>query len=193
MDRPVNLTRRAADGAAFTRVITAATEQDVRRCYQCGKCTAGCPVAFAADVMPHQVMRYLQLGMKDEALGNRMIWLCSTCSTCTTRCPCGIDLARVMDGLRIAAREEGRTAAGREVALFNRTFLDSVCRFGRAHEASLAVLLNLKGGRPFKDIDLGVKFLLRGKLKPVPARAGRGAVARLFAASRRKEAGGQDR
>ncbi|MDI6709115.1 MAG: 4Fe-4S dicluster domain-containing protein [Thermoanaerobacterales bacterium] len=190
MDRPVNLSQRAADGAAFARIIAAESEQDVRRCYQCGKCTAGCPVAFAGDVMPHQVMRFLQLGMKEDALGNRMIWLCSTCSTCTTRCPCGIDLARVMDCLRIAAREEGRTAAGREVALFNRTFLDSVRRFGRAHEASLAALLNLKGGRPLKDIDLGIKFLARGKLKLAPTRAGRGAVARLFAASRREEAGG---
>jgi len=193
LETPVNLTREKAGGAAFTDAVAAQTRQDVRRCYQCGKCTAGCPVAFAADVMPHQVIRYLQLGMKDEALENRMIWLCATCSTCTTRCPCGIDLAGVMDALRIAAREEGRTAAGREVALFHRTFLDSVRRFGRVHEASLAVLLNLKGGRPFKDIDLGVKFLRHGKLSPVPARAGRGAMDRLFAASRRKEAGGQER
>lgn len=187
MDKPIDLTQRAVTGEAFTRRITAESGQDVRRCYQCGKCTAGCPVAFASDVMPHQVLRFLQLGMKDEALDNRAIWLCSTCAACTTRCPNGIDLARVMDCLRVAALEEGRVDGGREVALFNHHFLDSAARFGRVHELSLAATLNLKGRRPFKDVDLGVKFLTHGKMKLMPSQAGGGVVARLVAAARQRK------
>ncbi|NMA14706.1 MAG: heterodisulfide reductase subunit C, partial [Clostridia bacterium] len=54
-------------------------------CYQCGKCSAGCPVAFAMDKTPRQIIRLLQLGLLEEALATRTIWLCATCQTCVTR------------------------------------------------------------------------------------------------------------
>ena len=38
------------------------TGQKVRTCYQCKKCSAGCPVAFAMDLLPHEVMRLVIYG-----------------------------------------------------------------------------------------------------------------------------------
>ncbi len=66
--------------------------QDVRECYQCGKCSAGCPIAADMDVPPNQVIRLLQLGLVDETLKLKTIWLCASCETCTTRCPREVDL-----------------------------------------------------------------------------------------------------
>ncbi len=81
--------------------------QDVRACYQCGKCSAGCPVASAMDLMPNQILRLIQLGEHERALASRTIWLCASCNTCTARCPKSVDPARLMDALRTILTREG--------------------------------------------------------------------------------------
>jgi heterodisulfide reductase subunit C len=82
--------------------------QDLMACYQCGKCAAGCPVAFAMDMLPSQVIRYAQLGLVEKLLDSKTIWLCAACQTCYTRCPKGIDLSRIMEALReIVMLEKG--------------------------------------------------------------------------------------
>ena len=79
--------------------VEAISGQDILACNQCGKCSAGCPVAGNMDMLPSQVIRLVQLGL-DEALEARAIWLCASCLTCITRCPKGVDLPRVMEALR---------------------------------------------------------------------------------------------
>jgi len=80
---------------------------DVRACYQCGKCTAGCPLASAMDLMPNQILRLLQLGEHEQALKSRTIWQCASCLTCAARCPKEVDPARVMDALRTILMRRG--------------------------------------------------------------------------------------
>jgi heterodisulfide reductase subunit C len=58
------------------------------------------------EIKPNQVMRYIQLGLKDQALMNNTIWLCARCLTCSIMCPQKLDLARVMDSLRTIHNEE---------------------------------------------------------------------------------------
>jgi heterodisulfide reductase subunit C len=88
--------------------IRAISGQDVRACYQCGKCTAGCPLAAAMDLMPNQILRLLQVGEHELALQARTIWQCASCLTCAARCPKGVDPARVMDALRTILMRQGR-------------------------------------------------------------------------------------
>jgi len=87
--------------------IKAISGEDVRACYQCGKCTAGCPLASAMDLMPNQILRLLQLGEYEQVLKSRTIWQCASCLTCAARCPKEVDPARVMDALRTILMRQG--------------------------------------------------------------------------------------
>jgi heterodisulfide reductase subunit C len=87
--------------------IKAISGEDVRACYQCGKCTAGCPLATAMDLMPNQIIRLLQLGEHEQVLKSGTIWQCASCLTCAARCPKEVDPARVMDALRTILMRQG--------------------------------------------------------------------------------------
>jgi heterodisulfide reductase subunit C len=73
---------------------------NLHACYQCGNCSAGCPCVDAMDVLPHKVIRMSQLGQFDILADAKTIWVCAACITCSVRCPRGVDIAAVMEGLR---------------------------------------------------------------------------------------------
>ena len=81
----------------FVRKIEELSGQKLLACYQCGKCSAGCPAVGEMDILPNQVIRYAQLGFKEELLE---VWLCASCYTCNVRCPKGIKIAEVMEAVR---------------------------------------------------------------------------------------------
>jgi heterodisulfide reductase subunit B len=144
------------------------TGENVFLCYQCIKCTSGCPLAEYFDLAPNQVLRAAQLGMEERLFDSRTPWLCASCQTCTTRCPQGIDVARVMDFLTAEARRRGIAPKVPDVALFHKVFLRDVDLLGRAYELGLMAEMNLRTGQPFKDIDLGLEMLRHGKIRVVP-------------------------
>lgn len=165
----------------FKREIQELCGENVMSCYQCGECTAGCPAAFAMDVTPNQVMRMAQLGLKDELLGTKAVWLCAGCETCATRCPRGVALSKVMDACRQIAAKEGRAAAEPNVVKFHEEFLRQVQMFGRVHEISLIGVYKLRSRKFLDDVLAGGQMFLKGKLGLVPARIkGRGEVRGLF-------------
>jgi heterodisulfide reductase subunit C len=84
----------------FVRRVAEVGGQDLSLCYQCGKCSAGCPMSFVMDLLPNQVIRAVQLGLEEELAESRTPQLCASCLVCTVRCPKGIDIARVMEALR---------------------------------------------------------------------------------------------
>ncbi|NLC51401.1 MAG: 4Fe-4S dicluster domain-containing protein [Firmicutes bacterium] len=92
----------------YLKELTNISEQKPSECMQCAKCSAGCPVTRAMDLLPHQVLRYLQLGMYDKVFQSKTIWICASCFTCASRCPRDVDLTKLMEGLRVLAlREKG--------------------------------------------------------------------------------------
>ncbi|MCL6635339.1 MAG: 4Fe-4S dicluster domain-containing protein [Peptococcaceae bacterium] len=80
--------------------------QNLFLCMQCGTCSAGCTGREVMEMLPRQIVRLLQLG-DARALNCRSIWVCSTCLLCTARCPRGIDLARLMEALRVINLHSG--------------------------------------------------------------------------------------
>jgi len=89
----------------FVSQVETISGQSLLACNQCGKCSAGCPVAFSLDILPNQVIRLAQLGIQD-VLESQTIWTCAACLTCVSRCPKGIDLPRVMEALRLIQMEK---------------------------------------------------------------------------------------
>jgi len=92
----------------FVRQIEETSGQGLLECNQCGRCSAGCPVAAAMDLLPSQAIRLAQLGL-EEVLESTTIWICASCLTCVTRCPKGVDLPRLMEALRQVALRGGVT------------------------------------------------------------------------------------
>lgn len=70
-------------------------------CYQCGMCSAGCPMSFAMDILPRQIMHLIHLGQEDDIANCKTMWVCASCLTCTVRCPRGVNLCKVMEALRL--------------------------------------------------------------------------------------------
>lgn len=165
---------------SFVEDVARESGQDLKSCYQCGNCTAGCAYTQDYDIPVHQVMRMVQLGMKDSVLSCRSIWLCATCQACTTRCPNNIEVAVVMDVLRHMARRAGH-APERLVKSFADGFLASVARHGRVFEAGLAACFAIKSGKPLQDAGLGPAMLSRGKLAFWPHEPGGNAKAEVAA------------
>jgi heterodisulfide reductase subunit B2 len=148
--------------------IRTETNENVFSCYQCGKCTSSCPVAEHFDLAPNQVLRALQLGLDEVALKAKTPWLCAGCETCTTRCPNGIDVARVMDFLAAEGKARGIAPAVPEVALFNQIFLRNARLLGRTYELGLTAELNVRSGHPLKDWRLALEMIRKRKLKLMP-------------------------
>ncbi len=145
-------------------------EQNVYLCYQCVKCTSGCPVAEFFDWQPNQVMRALQLGQEDIALESQTPWLCASCQTCTTRCPQDLDIAGIMDFLTREALTRGKKPALPEGQVFNEAFLREVRLWGRSFELGMMAEVKLRTGDLFSDWDLAAKMFMRNKLAVLPSR-----------------------
>lgn len=149
----------------MVRKIEQLSGTSVRRCFQCGKCSAGCPMATFMEHPPNRVMRLLQLGQWQRILAGRSIWYCVSCETCTTRCPNKVDLCAIMDALRKLSWDQDGPSKESYVQLANRLFLENIRTYGRQYEMRLAAVFNVKSGQFLKDMLLGPKLLSKGKLK----------------------------
>jgi heterodisulfide reductase subunit C len=85
----------------FVAKVEEISGQNLLACYQCGKCSAGCPAVSEMDILPNQIIRYAQLSLKDELLKSKSIWICASCLTCNSRCPKGINIAEVIEAIRL--------------------------------------------------------------------------------------------
>ncbi len=124
--------RHIVEQEGYCDQVARASGQNIEACYQCGKCTAGCPMAQAMDMTPNQVIRAVQLGLKDMVLEAKAPWYCAACETCASRCPRDIDMARVNKALARIALREGRKPGDAGVAAFHQAFIESMSRWGRA-------------------------------------------------------------
>ena len=180
---------RIVPSTEFCQQVEALSGQKVTRCNQCGKCTAGCPAAYTMDLGPRQVMRAIQLGLKEEVMVSPTIWICLFCQTCSARCPMGIDVARTIESLCLMTEAEHRKPPQKEIELFHRLFVDSIQRHGHLWELGLGGLYNLRSGHLLDNISFVPKMLQKGKLRLLPPRTGRGARMRdIFARAREVEA-----
>ncbi len=162
---------------------------NVMACLQCRKCTDGCPVAARADLKPHELVRMVQFGQRAEVLASRLIWECTSCQTCITRCPQKVDIAAMNDELRRISSAEGKSGDA-AAAIFNNAFLNGVRRRGRVYEVGLMAAFKLRTRRFFEDVGKLPMMLRKGKLPLLPKSvAGRAEREAMF--QRIAQAGGK--
>lgn len=163
-----------------------------RKCYQCGKCSAGCPVAVEMDFPPSIVMRLLQTETQandEKILRSHSIWLCLTCEMCLCRCPMEIDIPSIMDFLRQKSlREKKMNPKAKKIVAFHKSFLNSIKYTGRLFELGLTLDYKRRSLSLMQDIPLAPRMISRGKLHLIPEIIkGRPQIARIFKKTSKKE------
>jgi len=109
----------------------------IKRCIQCGTCTGSCPVSYAMDISPRQLVALFRAGEMEQIMRSRTIWICASCYACTTRCPAGIKITDTIYALKRTAMEKGLKTSAPQVQRLARIFTRILVRYGRLHEGSL--------------------------------------------------------
>jgi heterodisulfide reductase subunit C len=171
----------------FRHEIELLSGQDVNFCFQCSKCSAGCPVADKMDLKPAQVMHSIRLGLMEAVLNSRSIWLCLACETCSARCPQKVEPAAAMTAARMMALKLGVKPAVAEVGIYFKGFVDNMRLNGKIHDASVVAITRLMTGHLLDDLPLAFKLLAKGRIKPPPLPLGGTKYRKLHQRSLEKE------
>lgn len=159
----ISLTVTSSTSAGTLERIVQDANVNTKDCYQCGKCSAGCPVAPLADMTPREVIRNLQLGLTKPVLESNMPWFCIGCGMCLARCPQCVDLPSLMTACKKEAKAQGYTPI-KEVDKFNTLFIEGIYDKGVSDEAQLAMKYNLTSGHFLQDALDAPKMLTRGMI-----------------------------
>jgi heterodisulfide reductase subunit C len=180
IEEAVDLTGQALD-RGFMNALAPAREK-LRACIQCGTCTASCASAYAMDYTPRQIWRMIQLGLKDEVLNSKTLWLCSICYSCTLYCPRGIPLTETIGTLKRLAMNEG-IRKHKESRNFYRAVVDTIRRHGRMDEVEVMIRYFLSTN-PLMAVNyapLALTMLSKGKVSlNLPKLVGPGKLDKLF-------------
>ena len=139
--------------------------EKVKLCQQCGTCSGSCPTSYLMDYTPREIIAAFRAGQLDKVLKSNTIWLCTSCYSCTVRCPAGIKLTDIMYELkRLAIKYDAWPKETKNPAL-TRIFVDNLHKYGVNHEAGLLLRFSLhEPSLPFKFAGLGMKLLSAGRM-----------------------------
>jgi heterodisulfide reductase subunit C len=167
---------------SFLSEVDQLSGEALQNCYQCQKCSAGCPVNFAMDILPNQVFRHIQYGHRTRVLSSQAIWLCASCHACSVRCPNSIDIAKVMDTLRSMSLRSGVASGESKISTFHQFFVDLIRVLGRTWEPGFGIY-KLKTGGLLGMTGFALNMFRKGKLGIVPSYSGGRKFRRLFKAT----------
>lgn len=150
-------------------------------CFQCKKCSSGCPVAKITELTPSELMNRINLGAGEELLDKDIIWMCLSCGTCYARCPMGIDVAAIMDALRELSLKRQKIASNNKIPMFNQIFLRLVKNFGRTYDLPMLLAYKIRTGNLISDAGKLPGMLAKGKISVLPpSGADKQTVRRIF-------------
>ena len=164
----------------FRSEIEALSGQKTNLCFQCSKCSAGCPLGDKMDLKPAQMMHSIRLGREGAVLNSTAIWLCVGCETCSARCPQGVEPAAAINAARLMAMKKGVPPKVKEVDIYYRGFVDNMRLNGKIHDASVAGITQLLTGQLIENLPLAWQLFKRGRVKPPPLPLGGGDFRKVY-------------
>lgn len=141
----------------------------VKDCIQCGTCSGSCPSSYWMEKTPRQIFSMIRSGMREEVLRSDTIWICSSCYTCTVRCPKEIKIADVFYAIKRIAMREGKVEKTK-AAILSSSFANLVNKYGRNSEVRLLISYFLRADfwGWIKQLPIGWKLLSKGRLPLMP-------------------------
>jgi len=163
---PVERTSHALRDVFLQDVYGIPGGEKIKECIQCGTCSASCPTSNAMDYPPREIIAAFRAGLLDKVLKSNTIWLCSSCYSCTVRCPSGIKLTDIMYELKRLAIEFGLTPKDAKAPVVAELFVDHVNKYGRIAEVPLVGKFILKTNPlgAFKMIPRASRLFIRGRM-----------------------------
>jgi heterodisulfide reductase subunit C len=160
----------------------------IRECLQCKKCSNGCPVRGLTMTGPSEIIRRLQLDAADEIFKNDLVWMCVSCEICHDRCPMKIDMAAIMDALRILAARSKSPVQTENVQFFNKAFLYTVKLFGRTYDLGMIGAYKIGTSSYLQDTDKFPMMLRKRKIALLPsAKGNKKYIRRIFKAKDKED------
>jgi len=146
--------------------------EKIKRCIQCGTCTGSCPVSYAMDLSPREVIALFRAGEMEQIMKSRTIWICASCYACTTRCPSGVKITDLIYALKRSAMEGRVKTVAPQVQTLASLFIDTLMKYGRLHEGTLIRKFYTKTDvtKFFRLIPLGRKLWTTKRLALFPKR-----------------------
>ncbi len=142
---------------------------DISGCLQCKKCSNGCPVGEMTTVSPSEIIKRLQLNIGDSILNSDLVWMCASCETCFSRCPMQINMAAVLDALRIISAKKKTAKQKGNVPFFNKSFLKTVKMFGRTYDLGMIAAYKVGTSSYLQDTEKFPMMLKKGKIALFPS------------------------
>jgi len=138
----------------------------VKECLQCGTCSASCPTSHAMDYSPREIIAALRAGLIERVLGSNTVWLCTSCYSCTVRCPAGIPFTDLMYELKRLGVERGLNGRDGSTTAMAKAFVRSIDHHGRNHEPEIIrqFYLHTQPWKALGQIGLAWRLLTRGRL-----------------------------
>lgn len=122
----------------FEQVKKVPTGERIKRCIQCGTCSGSCPVSYAMDISPRELIALFRAGEMEAIMKSRTIWICASCYACTTRCPSGIKITDIIYALKRTAMEKKyKSNDASHVQTLANLFVSNLMAYGRLHEGTL--------------------------------------------------------
>ena len=138
----------------------------IAACMQCGTCSGGCTNIDLMDMSPRTLVLMVQRGEWEKVLKSNALWLCTSCYTCTSRCPRGVRPSDVIEAVKAIAIRQG---VENDSTRFNQIFVELVEKRGILFEPEL---MQRYGGLQamLDQAKLGIQLTLKGKMSPLPAK-----------------------
>ena len=156
--------------AFWKQVKTIPNGERIKNCIQCGTCTGACPISYAMDITPRQVVALFRAGHLDDILHSRTIWICASCYSCRVRCPSGILVTDLLYALKRLAMEKKIYPDKFPVYALSTAFIGNIYKYGRNYELGLGAHYFLKAD-PMKllaNAGFGLAMMRRGRMSIRP-------------------------